>query len=758
MSYNEEQMQEIFFQEMREVFEHIDSCILVLEKTPGDLEIIKNLFREVHTLKGSSGVFGLREIADLTHHAEDLLDRMREGKLEPTDEVFSALLRCFDRLKEMMDGAQKKQNLGSFDNAEIIRQLCEFKEVSSEQLQEKVASGEVAPLPSPESMKPGECPFHISITGADQFFLTGIDPVTLVLNCRDISTGGFSLFTNLARIPPLAEIEPENCYFEFKFNFVSMAEFKTVQDIFEFAIGSSHVKIEMDGVLNPSAGKAPPAKATQSAPPAATAAAAKAVPPKAAAAVSATSKSAGPEPAKSADQKTTPASGGKASAGGSKADASHATDSNDFVRIKKEKLDQLMNLVGELITVKNLFVHLSNRLDEVLPENEITKGFKEGTGHVTRLSSRLQESVMNARMVPVGTVFTKYTRLVRDVAKKLNKKVNLLIEGEETELDKTVSEAISDPIMHLIRNSIDHGIELPDLRKERGKLETGTLLLKAGYEGNNVKLVVRDDGNGIDLDKVKNKAVSLGIVSQEQADMLSKKDIIEFIFHSGFSTAAEITDVSGRGVGMDVVRNNIRKSSGSIFVDTNPGQGTEFRIILPLSLAVIEALLIGIDGETYALPQEVITETVRAEQKDVVNLNNQPSINLRGEVIPLLRLNEVVNLRPSILDEFIQKEKKRLNQTANEEGSPSAGGQAKGQGDGLTNPVVIVQIDGLKVGILVDVLYWQEQIMIKPLGGFLANIPVFTGACIMGNGSVVLVIEPKELYNAACHDEAKAAA
>ncbi|APJ03907.1 chemotaxis protein CheA [Silvanigrella aquatica] len=738
MAYNEEQMQEIFFQEMREVFEHIDSCILVLEKTPGDLEIIKNLFREVHTLKGSSGVFGLREIADLTHHAEDLLDRMREGKLEPTEEVFSALLRCFDRLKEMMDGAQKKQNLASFDNADIVRQLCDFKEITGEQLQEKVAAGEVAPPPTNENIKPGECPFHISITGADQFFLTGIDPITLILNCRDISSGAFSLYTNITRVPSLQDIEAERCYFEFTFNFVSMAEFKTVQDIFEFAIGSSNVKIEMDG-QKPGAAAAPASAPAPAAKPAAAVPAAAAKPAAVAApAAAGAAKPGAPAPA-------------------AKADAAHGGgDANDFVRLKKEKLDQLMNLVGELITVKNLFVHLANRLEEVLPENEITKGFKEGTGHVTRLSARLQESVMNARMVPVGSVFTKYTRLVRDVAKKLNKKINLVIEGEDTELDKTVSEAISDPIMHLIRNSIDHGIELSEVRKERGKPETGTLLLKAGYEGNNVKIIVRDDGNGIDLDRVKNKAINLGIITQEQADLLSKKDIIEFIFHSGFSTAAEITDVSGRGVGMDVVRNNIRKSSGSILVDTNPGQGTEFKIILPLSLAVIEALLIGVDGETYALPQEVITETVRAERKDVVNLNNQPSINLRGEVIPLLRLNEVVNLRKSILDDFIHQEKKRLNQT--EEENTDSRSASKDMDDGLTNPVVIVQIDGLKVGILVDILYWQEQIMIKPLGGFLANIPVFTGACIMGNGSVVLVLEPKELYYAACHDDDKAAA
>lgn len=765
MSYNEEQMREIFFQEMREVFEHIDSCILVLERTPGDLEIIKNLFREVHTLKGSSGVFGLREIADLTHHAEDLLDRMREGKLKPSEEVFSALLRCFDKLKEMMSAAEKKQNLGQFDNSDIIRQLCEFKELTEEQLKEKEVSGKIAPLAKIESIKPGECKFNISITGADQFYLTGIDPITIILNCRDLVSGAFSIFTNLGRIPNLDEIESERCYLEFGINFVTMAEQKTIKDILEFAMGVSNVKItpeqnQAEKINEAQETKSKPVevKQTASSQPAALqpatqqpAAPQAATPPPAAQVsqvkpqVSSTAQP--PSAPQAAVSATPPVQAVSAPKAVAKSDSAPVTsDANDFVRLKKEKLDQLMNLVGELITMKNLFIHLSNRLEEVLPENEITKGFKEGTGHVTRLSARLQESVMNARMVPVGTVFTKYTRLVRDVAKKLNKKVNLVIEGEETELDKTVSEAIGDPIMHLIRNSIDHGIENPEIRMERGKPDTGTLLLKASYEGNNVKILVRDDGNGIDLEKVKNKAINLGIVTPEQADMLSKKDIIEFIFHSGFSTAAEITDVSGRGVGMDVVRNNIRKSSGSIFVDTNPGQGTEFRIILPLSLAVIEALLIGIDGETYALPQEVITETVRAEKKDIVNLNNQPSINLRGEVIPLIRLNEVVKLKTSILDTFIRQEKKRLNQ-----GNDSSSYKETGAGreDGLTNPVVIVQIDSIKVGILVDALYWQEQIMIKPLGGFLSSIPVFTGACIMGNGSVILVLEPKELYNSA---------
>ncbi len=736
VNYNEEQMREIFFQEMREVFEHIDSCILILERTPGDLEIIKNLFREVHTLKGSSGVFGLREIADLTHHAEDLLDRMREGKLNPGEEVFSSLLRCFDRLKEMMTACENRQDLSIFNNDDIVRQLSSFKEVTGEQLKSKAESGEIAPLPNIENIKPGECPFNISITGADQYFLTGIDPITLILNCRDISTGAFSIYTNLVRVPILEEIEPERCYLEFSFNFVSMAELKTIKDIFEFATALSNVKIISESNIPT---KAPPSET------------------KASVLENVTSESQQKlEVSPTAPVATKPTlpivnsvKSEVVSSSVVKSENAHSsTDASDFVRIKKEKLDQLMNLVGELITMKNLFVHLSNRLEDVLPDSDITKGFKEGTGHVTRLSSRLQESVMNARMVPVGTVFTKYTRLVRDIAKKLNKKVNLVIEGDETELDKTVCEAISDPIMHLIRNSIDHGIETPELRKERGKPESGTLLLKASYEGNNVKLIISDDGNGVDLDRVRNKAVSLGIVTPEQASMLTKKEIVEFIFHSGFSTAAEITDVSGRGVGMDVVRNNIRKSSGSIIVDTTPSQGTEFKIILPLSLAVIEALLVGIDGETYAIPQEVITETVRAEKKDVINLNNQPSINLRGEIIPLLRLNEVINLRPSILDSFIAHEKKKFNGGGDGNGSDfkETGGNRE---DNLTNPVVIVQIDSIKMGLLVDALYWQEQIMIKPLGGFLTNIPVFTGACIMGNGSVILVIEPKELYQTA---------
>ncbi|MES2616071.1 MAG: chemotaxis protein CheA [Bdellovibrionota bacterium] len=652
MSYNEEQMREIFYQEMTEIFERIDSCILTLERTPGDVETIKNLFREVHSLKGSSGVFGLREIADLTHHAEDLLDRIRDGELNPGEEIFSALLSCFDRLKEMMSASKRNENLSAFNNADIIKLLCDFKENFSEDPQEKNAVARI------EDMKPGECSFHVSITGADQFYLTGIEPTTLILNCRDISTGLFSIFTRVSRIPALEDIEPELCYLEFNFNFVSTSAIKTINEIFEFAIEVSSVKI----TPNSTPATAPTPQASQ--------------------------------PAQAA-----------------------TNDTNDFVRLKKEKLDQLMNLVGELMTMKNLFVHLSNKLEDVLPENDMTKDFKEGSRNLTHLTARLQENVMNARMVPVGTVFTKYTRLIRDIAKKLNKKIDLIIEGDETELDKTVSEAIGDPVMHLIRNSIDHGIETPKVRKERGKSETGALLLKASYEGNNVKLIIRDDGNGIDLERVKNKAISLGIVTKEHAATLSNKDIIDFIFHSGFSTASEITDVSGRGVGMDVVRNNIRKLNGAIFVETKAGQGTEFKIILPLSLAVIEALLIGANEEIYALPQEAITEIVRVEKKDVVNLNHRPSIQLRGEVIPILRLNEVVTL----------KESRDENQT---------------------NPVIIVQIDNIKVGILVDTLYWREQIMIKPLGGFLTDVRLFTGACIMGNGSVVLVLEPKELYHA----------
>ncbi len=834
MSYNEEQVREIFFEEMREIFENIDRYILVLERIPGDLDIIRNLFREVHTLKGSSGVFGLREICDLTHHAEDLLDRMRESKLVPTEDVFSVLLRCFDRLKEMMAFAKTDKPLTGFDNSELVRLLCEFKEEVKDSNKLSVSGKiDIAEQPEPVRNKDldsskkssGKFEYTIVIQGCENYFLMGIDPSALLMNCRDLAMSRFNSSTQVQNIPPLTQMDPERCYLEFVLKFDSDSPYEKIRDIFEFVYDTSRISIAVNGesavilgqkvsaevpvknqaksesvsspaleakvepkgnsassplppvhepkvlpvteapvlsvmavpeievkpperpravsivppvpVAQPVVVSTPTDKGT-STPPA---------PPKAASPASVvTPQATAPQAASAATQ--APSAPSMGASGGSSGAAGNNGDANDFVRIKKEKLDQLMNLVGELITVKNLFVHLANRLDSALPGSELTKQFKEGTGTVTRLSSGLQESVMNARMVPVGTVFSKYIRLVRDISKKLNKKVNLVIEGEDTELDKTVSEAISDPIMHLIRNAIDHGIETPDLRLERGKPEFGTIFLKASYEGNNVKIIVKDDGNGLDNVRIREKATRLGFCTPEQAESMSKREIHEMIFQPGFSTASEVTDISGRGVGMDVVRNNIRKSSGSIIIETEFGGGTEFRILLPLSLAVIDALLIGCDGETYAVPQEVIIESVRAEPDEIANLNNQPSINLRDEVIPLLRLAEHLPIRVSVLDEFITKERIRARHEETNQNGRDVGG---------TVPIVIVQIDGTKVGILVDELYWQEQIMIKPLGGFLANISVFSGACIMGNGNVVLVLEPKEMYRQARSSDRKVA-
>lgn len=754
MGYDEEQMREVFFQEMHDVFEHIDSCILLLEKKPNDIEIIRNLFREVHTLKGSSGVFGLREISDLTHHAEDLLDNMREGKIKPHEDVFSVLLKCFDRLKEMMACARNKQDFSGFENQDLINQLSEVKNaftiicdptapkshIPLTLVPTPAAQPTPAPAPpAPAQPRTGGHEFHISITNADQLFLTGLDPSPILLNCRDIATEEFTVVTHFAQIPMLDEMESEHCYFEFEIRFFSSAQPREVEDIFEFAMAVSTVKIGF------STNKAPVSETVAEPAPLPTR-----IP-------EMELQSAKPQPDLKLVPDLKPIAEARALAQKLALqkplppllllNKTPTADLNEFVRMKKERLTQLMNLVGELITVKNLFVHLALHLDQTLPDSDITRGFKEGVAHITRLSSRLQESVMKARMVPVGSVFTKYTRLVRDVSKKLNKKVNLVIEGEDTELDKTVSEAISDPIMHLIRNCIDHGIETPEVRRQRGKPETGTLLLKASYEGHNVKIVAKDDGNGVDTEKVKAKAIEFGLITKEQAQMLTKKDIIEFIFHSGFSTAVEVSDVSGRGVGLDVVRNSIQKSCGSIFVETIPGQGTEFKILLPLSLAVVEALLVGIGEETYAIPQDVIIETVRVDQVDIMNLNSQPSINLRGEVIPVLKLREVILLRPSILDSFIQQEKAKNKQS--HEFSLRSPESFQETPNIAVSTIVIVQIDSIKAGILVDALYWQEQIMIKPLGGFLQNIPIFTGACIMGNGSVVLVIEPKELYMSA---------
>lgn len=370
------------------------------------------------------------------------------------------------------------------------------------------------------------------------------------------------------------------------------------------------------------------------------------------------------------------------------------------IKVDIKLLDQLMNLAGELVLARNRVVQLANKINE--PE------LSRSVQSLSMVTTELQETIMKTRMQPIGVVFNKFPRIVRDLAKALNKKVNLHLEGTETELDRSIIEAIKDPLTHLVRNSIDHGIEAPEVRVQAGKPPEGNLILRAYHEGGQVIVEIEDDGKGIDLEKIKKKAIEKGFVTPEEAEKLSDKDILSFIFKSGFSTAEKVTQVSGRGVGMDVVKTNIEKLGGSIELNTFLGKGTTVRIKIPLTLAIIPALIVTSHDQRYAIPQVSLRELVSINpETDILKMGETEFYRLRGEIIPVVRLSRALGFKNG-------KSEKSL---------------------------VILNTGERHIGLLVDQIYDSEEIVVKPLGKWFKNIPLYSGATIMGDGKLALILD-----------------
>lgn len=412
---------------------------------------------------------------------------------------------------------------------------------------------------------------------------------------------------------------------------------------------------------------------------------------------------AAPAPAPAA-AKPAPAKKAAAPAKGAEKKAPKGSQS---VRVDIEKLDNLLNLVGELVINKVRLeqIGITHRLAELTETLE----------QMDRVTTDLQTVVMKVRMVPVGQVFNRFPRMVRDLAKELNKEINLTIEGEETELDRTVIDEIGDPLMHLLRNSLDHGVEHPDDREAKGKPRSGEVALIARHEGNNVVIMVTDDGKGINADAIRRKAVEKGMISQEEADSLNDADAVRLIFLPGFSTAETITDVSGRGVGMDVVRSKIETLGGHVDVETKVDEGSVFKIKLPLTLAIIQALLVKVQEEMYAIPLGSIDSTINIKQEDIKTVQNKEVIVLRGQIIPIIRLGNILNV-------------------------PTQEGE---ENDDIF--VVVVHLGERKAGIVVDNLIGQQEIVIKTLGKLLAGLKVISGATVLGDGRVALILDVSAL-------------
>jgi two-component system, chemotaxis family, sensor kinase CheA len=380
-----------------------------------------------------------------------------------------------------------------------------------------------------------------------------------------------------------------------------------------------------------------------------------------------------------------------------------------------------MNTVAELIISKTMISHIVERLEaESLGStgDDLVKELRKASLYLDQVSKEIQSSVLGIRMVPVKTIFNKFPRMLRDLAKNSGKRIELQMVGEDTEIDKSLIEELSDPLIHLIRNSADHGIELPEVRAGAGKAETGTVVLRARHEGDSVVVEIEDDGKGIDPRVIRAKAVEKGILTLEKADQLSDEEAINLVFMPGFSTAQTVTDISGRGVGMDVVKSNVRRLNGSVSVSSAVGQGSIFTIKLPLTLAIIDALLMRAGGQVFALPGTSVEETLLVPRETLAHLTRRKAINLRGEVLGIVRLRDLLQFK-------------------------EAGGEPQARDEEL--PVVVVSTGGRKMGIIVDAFLRRQEMVIKPLAPYLASLPGISGASILGDGGVVLILDPAEL-------------
>ncbi|MBP1585174.1 MAG: chemotaxis protein CheA [Lachnospiraceae bacterium] len=707
---------EIFLDETNEHLQSLNTQILNLEQNPEDSDTINEIFRAAHSLKGMAGTMGYKRMQNLTHDMENVFSEVRAGNIKVGPEMIDTLFQCLDALQEYTDNIKNSSDEGTNDNEPLIKLLNDFLNKKDSEPAPAAPAASAKPEGSApegadkwnhikyddsqvkvinEAIKSGMNVYGINVTVRESCILKAARAF-LVLKAIE-EKGGEIIVSS----PSSQDIEDEK--FDLDFTLIVIAEcpvgdiIKAASDVSEIekvvgdALDLSKIHVEDE---EPSEAGNAPAQDSAPAEPAQTAEAPKQEAPVQPAAQPVASAPATSAPAaKPAERKP-----GKPVV-------------NRTIRVDIEKLDSLMNLVSELIIAKNSIVSASA---ESVAASGAGTDFNEKIEYLESVTTNLHESVMKVRMVPIESTVQKFPRMIRDLNKKLGKKMELYMTGEDTELDRTVVDEIGDPLMHLLRNSADHGIESAVVRAQRGKPETGSIFLDAYQEGNNVIIEVRDDGNGIDVEAVKNKAVEKGVVTAEQAAVMADKDAINLLFHPGFSTAKEITDVSGRGVGLDVVKSKIEALSGEVSVKSVLGEGSTWTIRLPLTLAIIQTLMVVVGGEKYAISLGSIETIETIPKGDIKYVENKEVINLRGQVLPLIRLCELIDVESSCPDD------------AN-----------------LT--VVIVKKGDKMAGIVVDELKGQQEIVIKSLGRYIKQVKFISGATILGDGEVALILDTNAL-------------
>ena len=682
---------EIFIDETSEHLQNLSDCIMELEKDPENMDTINEIFRAAHSLKGMAGTMGFKRMQRLTHDMENVFQEVRSEKVKVTSSMIDLLFKCLDAIEGYLDNVKASSDEGTEDNELIIKELNDF--IAAED------GAAAAPAPAQAEPKKEEAPAQTAGGDDKKYFEFGLSEsekdkikqaeeggahiygmtIYIQKECLLKAARAFLVFKAVEEFgeilvynPSSQDIEDEKFDCDFS---IFIASDEPYEKIAEAAKSVSEIdKVVGEEVKYETlAAKQEKAEAD------------------AAAAEKSQDAPAEAAPAQEQPQAQAVKPAAKTQSSGNKKQTVAKPVTNRTVRVDIEKLDALMNQVSELIIAKNSLVSISST-DSGDFQNQ---SFHEQIEYLERITTNLHESVMKVRMVPIESVVAKFPRMIRDLSRKLDKKMELYMTGEDTELDRTVVDQIGDPLQHLLRNSADHGLEDNATRIAKGKPEVGSIFLNAFQEGNNVIIQVGDDGNGIDVEAVRNKAIERGVITEEQAETMSQKEIINLLFLPSFSMAKKITDISGRGVGLDVVKSNIEALGGDVEVKTELGVGTTFTVRLPLTLAIIQALMVEIRDEKYAIALGSISNIEDIPVKDIKYVEAQEVIHLRGKVIPLIRMDQVV---------IVQK------------------------GENLA-------------GLVVDNLIGQQEIVIKSLGKYINNNKIISGATILGDGEVALILD-----------------
>jgi two-component system chemotaxis sensor kinase CheA len=634
-----------FQEEAREILVELESSLLELNESHNDIELVGRVFRALHTIKGSGSMFGFDELAGFTHNLENAFDDVRNSRLEVSTGLIDLSLSALDQIRVMLEGTSGQNAANLVTATEILTKLQHLTGIADQETQ-LPASTTVETTPSISNEVVHK--WQIRFSPGPDLMRNGADPLLLLRELKQM--GDLRVTANMGLIPPILEMDPERCYISWDMLLTTVATCEAIRDVFIFVEDCCELIIEpVPAEIVETVNSAPPALE---------------------------------------DQRS--------------GFGRRAEDRESSIRVPAAKLDELVNLVGELVTVQARMSELAATRDDpdILAVSE----------EIERLTSSLRENSMSIRMLPIRATFERFRRLVHDLARDLHKDVELTIEGAETELDKTVIDQLNDPLMHLIRNSMDHGIESPNVRAAAGKRPTANIHLCARHSGANVLISVVDDGGGINASAVRERAIQKGLISADAK--ITEAEVFALILEAGFSTAAQVTDVSGRGVGMDVVRQRVEALRGTVEIASKPGAGTNVTLRLPLTMAIIDGLLVRVGQAYFVLPLANTLECIELTKQDIQKANGKHLANVRGEIIPYICLREQFE---------IKSERPEREQ------------------------IMIAETEHGRYGFVVDQVIGDHQTVIKNLGRFYRHVQIISGATILGNGSVALILDPHRL-------------